>query len=122
MTPLNSTRERLKKQLLDILKQSAGSLVIASAILAPPPAKAAVDPQSEQAVSARVEKIQDQIGQRQTNTDGPPQIMGSWHNWFNLPVWSNWSDWNNKQRWYNWGDWGNHKRHKWHNWGNWFNH
>ena len=112
MTRSNSTREGFKKRLLDIVKQSTGSLIVASAILAPPPAKAAVNPQPEQAVSARVEKIQDQIGQPQTNADGP-QTMG-----WQFPLWGNWSDWNDNP-WRDWGDWANHP---WHNWGNWGNH
>ena len=123
MTRSNSTREGLKKRLLDIVKQSAGSLIMASAILAPPTAKAAVNPQPEQAVSARVEKIQDQIGQPQTNADGP-QTMG-----WQFPLWGNWSDWNDNP-WRDWGDWANHPRHnwgnwgnhQWHNWGDWNNH
>ena len=81
------------------------------AMLAPPPAKAAVNPQPEQAVSVRVEKIQDQIGQPQTNADGP-QTMG-----WQFPLWGNWSDWNDKP-WRDWGDWANHPRHNWGNWGN----
>ena len=120
MTPSNPSREGLKRQLLDILKGSAGSLVIASAMLASPPIKAAVNPQPAQTVSARVEKIQDQIVQPPTNAGGPAKTMeGPWLNWLNLPVWSNWPDWNNYHPWSNWGDWGNHP---WHNWGDWNNH
>jgi hypothetical protein len=131
MTPSNPSRGGLKKRLLDVLKGSAGSLVIASAMLASPPTKAAVNPQPDQTVSARVEKIQDQIAQPQTNAGGAAKTMeGVWLNWSNLPVWSNWSDWNNNHPWYNWGDWGNQQWHnwgdwgnqQWHNWGDWGNH
>ena len=96
MTRSNSTREGFKKRLLDIVRQSTGGLIMASAILAPPAVKAAVSPQSEQGVSARVEKIQDQIGQPPTNADGP-QTMG-----WQFPLWGNWSDWNDNP----WRDWG----------------
>ena len=122
-TPSKSAREGLKKKLLDILKQSAGSLVITSAIISPPTATAAVNPPPDKAVSARVQRIQDQIGQPQTNADGP-QTMG-----WQFPLWGNWSDWNDNP-WRDWGDWANHPwhnwgnwgKHQWHNWGDWNNH
>jgi hypothetical protein len=111
-TPSESGREGLKKKLLDILKQSAGSLVITSAIISPPTATATENPPPDKAVSARVQRIQDQIGQPQTSADGP-QTMG-----WQFPLWGNWSDWNDNP-WRDWGDWANHP---WHNWGNWGNH
>ena len=120
-TPSKADREGLKKKLLDILKQSAGSLVITSAIISPPTVTAAVNPPPDKAVSARVQRIQDQIGQ--PNADGP-QTMG-----WQFPLWGNWSDWNDNP-WRDWGDWANHPRHnwgnwgnhQWHNWGDWNNH
>lgn len=39
---------------------------------------------------------------RDSNPEGPEDIISQWSNW------SNWSDWNN---WSNWSDW--------RNWGNW---
>ena len=75
----NPTREGLKKKLLDILKQSAGSLVITSAIISPPTATAAVNPPPDKAVSARVQRIQDQIGQPQTMLTDHKQWAGNFH-------------------------------------------
>ena len=99
----------------------AGSLVIASALIAPATLQAAVNPQPAKSVPDRVEAIQSQIagsgadlGSAETMKDWRNwRNWHNWRNWRNHPVWSNWSNWNN---WHNWNN------HNWHNWGDWNNH
>jgi len=78
-TPSKFAREGLKKKLLDILKQSAGSLVITSAIISPPTATAAVNPPPDKAVSTRVQRIQDQSASRRRMLTDHKQWAGNFH-------------------------------------------
>ena len=87
------------------LRAGAGSLVLASAVMAAPPAEAAKAPDT--ALEPRVLAARSQLSATVPPAAGaksdPTQIAwwGNWHNWGYHPWWHNWPNWRN---WHNWGN------------------
>jgi hypothetical protein len=104
-----SSRADRKSKLSNLLKTGASSLVIATAVVAAPPADASL-PSSSQSVVQRAEEVRSQLNADMLNAEQSqttqPQLAwwGNWHNWGWHPWWHNWPNWHN---WHNWGNWHN---------------
>lgn len=100
------SRAGLKQRLLEALKVGAGSLAIASAVTAAPPADAATRP-AEPSVVERADRARAQLADPSTKQDRRGAVLlawwGNWHNWGG-PGWHNWPNWHN---WHNWGNFRN---------------
>lgn len=103
-------RSRLKNVWLRMLQAGAGSVVVATAVLAAPPAEAARPDASatvmERAEEARV-ALQDAAPALDASAEEAARLAwwGNWHNWGWHPGWHNWPNWHNWHNWHNWGNW-----------------
>jgi hypothetical protein len=96
-------RARLRARILAVLTAGAGSMVLASTVVAPP-AEAAHLPRG-----AEVTRRTDGVRAQWSKADGigqPALQLAWWRNWGNggwHPWWHNWPNWRN---WHNWGNGG----------------
>jgi hypothetical protein len=102
-----SDRGHILDHLQGLLKAGVGSVVVASATLATPPAQASssqsTTPVSRPSVGERIAEIRKQVQTSESVTDTPGDDL-------QLAMWGNWHNWRNG--WPNgWGNW-----HNWHNW------
>jgi hypothetical protein len=119
----------LKDRLRDLLAAGAGTLVVASTVVATPPASAAPAPLADSVIE-RVETLRSQLAaERLRGGSDPAQparlAWHTWHDWRDYKdhdqVWNNVGSWHNvgyrDDRWQNWQNW-----HDWKNnagdWGN----
>jgi hypothetical protein len=101
---------RVKETWLRALQAGTGSLVIAAAVVATPPARAAVPPTSP-GVEHRVREARAALRIETPGADraAAPDRLAWWGNRIGVvgvrPVvgWPNWPNWNN---WHNWGNYG----------------
>ncbi len=101
---------RLKHTWLRALQASAGSLVIAAAVVGTPPANAALPP-TQPSVEQRVQQAREALRSGTPDAQQPtaPDQLAWWGNRIGVvgvrPVvgWPNWPNWNN---WHNWGNYG----------------
>jgi hypothetical protein len=104
-----------KARLLALLQAGAGSVVVASAILAVPSAAVASIPRD--ALPSRAEEARNHLvrllSPEQTG-DGPVQLAW-WGNRWGNGGWRPWNNWPNG--WHNWNNWGNRmgrrRRRRW---------
>ena len=103
-------RRGLKRRLLALVHAGTGSLVIASSVLAPPPADAS-KPATDVDLLERVATAR----QRLTATLEPDSAKrpadsrlarwGNWRNWGRRPWNPRWPNWPNWRNWGNWRNW-----------------
>jgi len=100
---------RLKQRLLKTLQLGAGSLVMATAVIAAKPAGAAIAP-AQRSVIARADDVRARLQRATPSAAVDPHRAtllawwGNWHNWHGGPYWHNWPNWHN---WHNWGNFRN---------------
>jgi hypothetical protein len=101
-------RSRLKARLLTLLQAGAGSLVLATTVLAAPPAAAAAltptDSLLKRADEARAELVRS-LPAAEPLADKPAEVAwwGNRWGWGGRPWWPNWPNgWHNWPNWRNW--------------------
>jgi hypothetical protein len=108
----NQRHSRLKQSWLRILQAGAGSLVVATAVVAAPPALAAhLLPAAS--VEDKLQQARDSLrkGVSAPNGEQPAVERLAWwgNRWGNggwgHPAWHNWPNWHNWHNWHNWGNW-----------------
>jgi hypothetical protein len=112
--PGASSRAGHKARLLALLQAGAGSVVVASAVLAAPSAAVASIPRD--ALMSRAEEARNQLVQSL-----PPEQSGDkrvqlawWGNRWGNGGWRPWNNWPNG--WHNWNNWGNRMRRRRRRW------
>jgi hypothetical protein len=104
----NHSHSRVKKSWLRILQKSAGSVVVAAAMVSAAPVKA-LTPDTGTSLSQRVAQAREWLKQSPTALDAAPAQTDeqAWIRWGNLlhPLWNNWPNWHN---WHNWPNWPNY--------------
>ena len=119
--PERST-ERTKNRLRALLAAGAGTLVVASTVVATGPAAASTSPPARSVIE-RVEAVRAHLGTDRLMRDAGPAdhprlTWHTWHDWRDYKnhdqVWNNVASWHNVgyrdnrwQNWQNWHDWGN---------------
>jgi len=111
--PDTSARAVLKARLLALLQVGAGSLVVASAVLAAPQptsiASALGDSPLKRAEAVRVQLVQS-LPEAERGTEEPLEVAWWGNRWPNFG-WRPWANWPNGWRnWNNWPNWGNFRR------------
>jgi len=108
--PENSARARHKARLLALLKAGAGSVVVASAVLAVPSAAVASIPRD--LLLSRAEEARNQLVRSlppEPSGDKPVRLAWWGNRWGNGGWgWRPWNNWPNG--WHNWNNWGNRMR------------
>jgi hypothetical protein len=100
------SHSRLKETWLRALQAGAGSLVVAAAVVAAPPAQAArLD--TTTSVTDKVKEARESLRKSLLLPEGDQPSLDQLAWWGNR--WGN--GWGHRPNWHNW--------HNWHNWGNW---
>jgi len=112
----SSSRSRLKARLLALFQSGAGSLVVASTVLAAPPPTSVSpvpgDSPLKRAEDARARIVQSLPAAEQTGQK--PVELAWWGNRWGNGGWHPWNNWPNAWRnWPNWGNWGPGRRSRW---------
>src|SRR5262245_48768191 len=112
--PENFPRAGHKARLLALLQAGAGSVVVASAVLAVPSAAVASIPRD--VLLSRAEQARNHLARSL-----PPEPSGDervqlawWGNRWGNGGWRPWNNWPNG--WHNWPNWGNRMRHRRRRW------
>src|SRR5262245_5384201 len=112
--PGNFTRAGHKARLLALLQAGAGSVVVASAVLAVPSAAVASIPRD--ALLNRAEEARNRLVRslpQEPSADKGVQLAW-WGNRWGNGGWRPWNNWPNG--WHNWNNWGNRMRRRRRRW------
>jgi hypothetical protein len=107
-------KDQIRKKIAGLLAAGTGSVIVASALIAPR-AEAASAGGTSELLRDRVQNVRNFVAQTETSslTESPQEFQRRWLDWYNRPRWSNWSDWRNRPR-NRWDKWSN-----WYNWNRW---